>query len=180
MIRVHKKILTNMLLVAGAIITVMIVLVSILLLEALKVQEPSTSPAKKELINVEKVVVEPGQAIPQSIFPTFDEAKENLKNQLERQQILDKALTERKEVMAEVRRDVEASFNEKPELTNKQPASTSGQSASTATQNEAQAANGPEASAGEAVTTFLEKQNELNSQKGTTARSGNKDLYIRH
>lgn len=180
MIRVQKKILTNMLLVAGAIITLMVVLASILLLEALKVQEPSTSLANKKSIKVEKVVVEPGQAIPKSIFPTFDEAKENLKRQLERQQVLDKALTERKEVMAEVRRDVEASFNEKPALTDQPPASTSGQSASTATQNETQAANEPESSAGEVVTTFLEKQDELNSRKGTTARSGNKDLHIRH
>ena len=117
---VNKNTSTDKLLSAGMIIGVIIIIVWTIFSDVHKVEKHPSSPVTKEVIKEKEAPAEPGYAIPKNIFPTDVEAIENLKNQLKRQQALDKALAERKQIAIDVRASVAASLGE-------QPASTTGE-----------------------------------------------------
>ena len=159
----NKNISTGKLLGAGIIIGIIIMVVYTIFCEIHKTEKRSIPPAGKEVIK-EEAAVEPGYTLPRNIFPTDDEAKENLRNQLERQQTIDKALSEKKQIMVEVRKDVEASLSE--------------QSVSTA--EEVHATNGSQPATRQITTTFSDEQKKLILQKDRTAKLKNKELFIHH
>lgn len=170
----NKNISTNKLLVACIIIAI-----GIIFFRIYKVEKKSNQPAKQEAIEEEPaaefnyaiprsgkegLASKPGYTVPRNIFPTDDEAKANLKNQLERQQTIDKSLAEKMQIMADVRKDVELSLNE-------QPASTAA---------ETNASGGSQSAAKQVTTTFADEQKKLALQKEKIAALKNKELFIHH
>ncbi|MCX5679273.1 MAG: hypothetical protein NTZ95_01165 [Candidatus Omnitrophica bacterium] len=160
----NKNISTDKLVGAGIIIGVIIMVVWVIFSGIHKAKEQLSQPVEKEVIKEEETVVEPGYTISRNIFPTDDEAKENIKKQLERQETLDKTLTEKKQTMADVRKDVEVSLNEQP----------------TSTAEEAHATNGSQPATKQVTTTFADEQKKLTLQKGRVAALKNKELFVHH
>ena len=162
--KMNKDISTNKLVGASIIIGIIIMVVWVIFSGIHKAKEQLSQPAEKEVIKEEESAVEPGYAIPKNIFPTDDEAKKNLKSQLERQEILDKTLTEKKQTMADVRKYVESSLNEQPALT----------------AEEAHATNGSQPVTKQVTTTFADEQKKLTLQKGRIVALKNKELFVHH
>ena len=106
---VNKNISKDKLLSAGMIIGIIIIIVWTIFSNMHKVEKHPSSLVTKEVIKGKEAPTEPGYAIPKNIFPTDVEASENLKSQLKRQQAIDKALAERKQIAIDVRTSVEAS-----------------------------------------------------------------------
>ena len=108
----NKNISADKLLGAGIIIGVIIMFVWMISSGIRKAEKELKEPAKKEAIKERGAAAGPGYVIPHNIFPTDDEGKKNIKSQQEREQALNKSLTERRQIAAEIRKNVDASLSE--------------------------------------------------------------------
>ena len=167
----NKNISKDKLLGAGIIIGVIIIVSCIIFFDLRKPEKQPVPAGQKEAVTEEEPAAKVDHTMLRSIFPTNDEAKNNLKSQLERQQVFDKAVAEKKQIMAEVRKDVEASLSEQAALTAEESA---------AIAEAAHAANGPQPAAKQVTTTFADEQKKLMLQKDRIAALKNKELFIHH
>ena len=167
---VNKNISTDKLLSAGIIIGVIIIIVWTIFSGTHKAEKQPSPPVAKEAIKEKEAPVEPGYAIPKNIFPTDIEASQNLKNQLERQQALDKALTERKQIAVDTRANIEASANEQAVQTAEEA-----QSSGVATQT----STGQSATKGTPISAKQEAAN-LMLQRIRIDQFKHKELFLHH
>lgn len=181
----NRNMSTYVLLGSGIAMAAAIVLASMLFFDAREAKKRVVTLVKEEVIEEQKAAIEPAYRAPQIIFPSYEEAQENLKNQLERQQLIEKVSAEKKQIMIDVRKNVEASINEQLASEVEQAAPTNERIASINEQpaQASEAVNAidePRAATGDVLTTFLDEQNDLNLKKGTTDRSGSRETALRH
>ena len=165
----NKKISTDKLLSAGIAIGIMVIIAFMIFSKTHKAGKQPSLPEKKEAIEGKEAAAKPGYAIPKNIFPTDEEAKENMKIQLEKRQALDKALAERKQIATEIRKNVEESFNQ-------QPVSTAGNAQLT---DKSQPAAGKSSAKGSAASSN-KQASDLMLKKMRLEQFKNKELVIHH